>query len=95
MSDEKRMMGDYEITHSVFIGDHEIVIGENLENKDGYYYMIADARRMDLYISYENCLVSDDFTELAEQFAIRLSEQVNQLKEDHKKLPTMDYHKAR
>ena len=91
MSDEKRMMGDYEITHSVFIGDHEIVMGENLENKDGYYYMIADARRMDLYISYENCLVSDDFTELAEQFAIRLSEQVNKLREDHKKLPTMDF----
>ena len=71
MSDEKRMMGDYEITHSVFIGDHEIVMGENLENKDGYYYMIADARRMDLYISYENCLVSDDFTELFQQMDLR------------------------
>ena len=35
MSDEKRMMGDYEITHSVFIGDHEIVMEKTLRIKMG------------------------------------------------------------
>ena len=29
MSDEKRMAGDYEIIQSVYIGDREIVVGEN------------------------------------------------------------------
>ena len=44
MADEKRMAGDYEITHSVHIGDKEIVIGEDLDNKDGYFYIRAVLR---------------------------------------------------
>ena len=26
---EKRMLGDYEIIHSLYIGDREIVVGDN------------------------------------------------------------------
>ena len=33
MSDEKRMMGDYEITHSVFIGDHDIIKKNNKDKE--------------------------------------------------------------
>lgn len=35
MSDQKRMAGDYEIIQSVYIGDREIVLGENPGNQDG------------------------------------------------------------
>ena len=29
MSEEKRMVGSYEVTHSVHIGENEIVMGED------------------------------------------------------------------
>lgn len=86
MTDEKRMAGNYEITHSVHIGDKEIVIGEDLDNKDGYFYMIADYRSSDILSKYENCLLGDDFTELAEIFAQRLTEQVQKVKAEHEQI---------
>lgn len=86
MADEKRMMGDYEVTHSIHIGDNEIVMGENLNSKDGYFYMIADCIKNDMFMRYENCYVSNDFIELAEVFAQRLTEQVENLKAEHEKI---------
>ena len=86
MADEKRMMGDYEVTHSIHIGDNEIVMGENLNSKDGYFYMIADCVKNDMFMRYENCYISDDFIELAEVFAQRLMEQVQNLKNEHEKI---------
>ena len=86
MADEKRMAGDYEITHSVHIGDKEIILGEDLDNKDGYFYMVADCIGSDLFLKYENCMISDDFTELAEIFAQRLTEQVQKVKAEHEQI---------
>jgi hypothetical protein len=87
MADEKRMAGNYEITHSIHIGDNEIVMGEDLNNKDGHFYMVADCKQFDIFNNYENCFVGNDFTELAEIFAQRLTEQVQKLKEEQEKLP--------
>lgn len=87
MSDEKRMAGDYEITHSIYIGDNEIVMGQDLDNKEGHFYMVADCKRFDIFSSYENCLLGSDFTELSEIFAQRLTEQIQKLKAEQEKLP--------
>ena len=86
MSDEKRMAGDYEITHSIHIGDNELVMGENLNSQTGDFYMVADCIQNDIFIRYENCYVSKDFTELAEIFAQRLTEQIQKLKSEHEKI---------
>ncbi|MFQ7293241.1 MAG: hypothetical protein ACLRQ0_13605 [Monoglobales bacterium] len=82
MEDEKRMIGSYEITHSIHIGEHEIVMGEDLNNDEGYYYIVADCEHADIFKRYVNCLVSDDFTELAGEFASRLDKQVKKLRND-------------
>ncbi len=86
MADEKRMMGDYEVTHSIHIGDNEIVMGENMNSKTGDFYMVAECVRNDMFMRYENCYVSADFTELAEVFAQRLTEQVQKLKTEQEKI---------
>lgn len=86
MADEKRMMGDYEVTHAIHIGDNEIVMGENMSSKTGDFYMVADCVRNDMFMRYENCYVSADFTELAEMFAQRLTEQVQKLKMEQEKI---------
>lgn len=87
MSNEKRMLGDYEITHSVHIGKNEIVMGENADALEGERYIVADCKREMIFLKYENCYISDDFTELAEIFAQRLTEQVETLKQAHERMP--------
>ena len=86
MTNEKRMAGAYEITHSVHIGDKETILGEDLDNKDGYFYMVADCIGSDMFLKYENCMIGDDFTELAEIFAQRLTEQVQKVKSEHEQI---------
>ena len=82
MNKNIRKADDYIITHSVHIGDCELVMGEDLKNKDGNYYLVADYTSNELYAGYNNCLVGDDFIELAKIFAERLTEQVKIL--EHK-----------
>ena len=79
MDNDKRMAGSYEIIQSVGIGEGEIVIGEDKHNKDGLFFMVADCSTSDLFRSYENCLASGDYLEIAGIFAQRISETVKQL----------------
>lgn len=51
MDIEKRMAGDYEITAAMHIGDKEIVIGENLADKNTPY-MVAYCERNELLARY-------------------------------------------
>lgn len=41
MNKEKRMADSYEIIQATFIGDREIVMGENPANTNGLPYMVA------------------------------------------------------
>lgn len=41
MDNEIRKAGDYEITHSIHIGDRELVLGENLNAEGGNFYLAA------------------------------------------------------
>ena len=84
---EKRMAGDYEITHSVRIGEFEIIMGENPNAPDGERYIVANGKQRNIFTSYESCYVNDDFIAIAEEFAQRLTEQVQQLKAEREKMP--------
>lgn len=80
MSNEKRKAGDYTIINSIHIGNVELVLGEKMNDKDGNFYLVGNYIQNDLFARYENCLVSNDFTEVADVFADRLKEQTTQLK---------------
>lgn len=75
MSDEKRMAGDYEIIQAVQIGDREIVIGENSENRDGQKYMCAYCTANELFARYDEVLASDDYPEIVKIYGERVAEQ--------------------
>lgn len=83
---ETRKAGDYEITQSIHIGDKEIVMGENIQDKDGNFYFVADYTHNDLFAAYENCLISSDFIEIAEIYTNRMQSRINKLKEEQKKI---------
>ena len=55
-NDEIRKAGDYEITHSIHIGDRELVMGENSKAEDGQFYFIGDCTRNDLFERFENAV---------------------------------------
>ena len=86
MSDKKRYIAGYEVINSIHIGDKEIVLGMNLNDRDGHYYMLTDCERNELFERYTNSVVSNSFIELAESFLCRLNEQIEKVKIAENKL---------
>ncbi len=84
---EKRMVDNYEIINSIHIGDKEIVVGADMNNPDGLYYLVADCERNDIFERYTNALVSSDYLEIAAIYSDRLKEQISKMKNINKELP--------
>lgn len=72
---EKRMLGDYEIIHSLYIGDREIVVGDNPHAPKGERYICMNLQHMDVFLKPEVAVVSDDFTEIIQEYGNRLAAQ--------------------
>ena len=81
MIEEKRMVGDYEIIHSVYIGDREIVVGEDLANTDGNKFMCAYCCPALIYAVYDDVMGSDDYAEIIQLFGERVAEQAAKTRE--------------
>jgi len=81
MEEEKRMAGDYEIIHSVYIGDREIVVGEDLSNTEGNKFMCAYCRPDLIYAVYNEVMGSDDYAEIIQIFGERVAEQAAKTRE--------------
>ena len=87
MSKEKRMLGNYEITQSIYIGDREVVFG--VDTKDPHPFMVC-------YCDYNNPLsaawptegvASDDYLEAMQIFVDRVQSQIDRTKEELFKFP--------
>lgn len=81
MEEEKRMAGDYEIIHSVYIGDREIVVGEDLSNTEGNKFICAYCRPDLIYAVYNEVMGSDDYAEIIQLFGERVAEQAAKTRE--------------
>ncbi|MCK9480020.1 MAG: hypothetical protein M0R40_11070 [Firmicutes bacterium] len=86
MDKEKRMVGDYTIIQAIHIGNKEIVIGENMQDKNGHCYIVADYTYNELFGRYDNCMISNSYIEIAELFVQRLAQQVEQVKSEQDKM---------
>ena len=53
---EKRMAGDYEVIRALYIGDREIVLGENVQDDTGMRYMCAFCRQNALFAEYSEVI---------------------------------------
>lgn len=87
MSKEKRMLGNYEITQSIYIGDKKVVFG--VDTKDPHPFMVC-------YCDYHNPLsaawptegvASDDYLEAMQIFVDRVQSQIDRTKEELSKFP--------
>lgn len=75
MEKAKRTAGDYEIIQSFHLGDQEIVLGYDPNNKDGDNYMTAYCQSNELWRMYTDIKASPDYAEVMEIFATRLAQQ--------------------
>lgn len=85
MSDEKRMLGSYEIEQSIFIGDKEVVFG--VDKAQELPYMVC-------YCDYNNPLSAewpteaigtDDYLEAMQVFTERINLQIEQARAENEK----------
>lgn len=82
MDQEKRMAGDYIIIASLRVGDREVIIGEDPNAAKGEKFMCGLGQRTDLFVLYEDCMVSDDYLEIAELFGKRINGQVEKTRDE-------------
>lgn len=79
---DTRMIENYEVISSIYIGDKELILGEDLSNPDGHCYMTCCGTRNEILEFYSEALVGDDYLEIAEIYANRLQEQISKVKEE-------------
>ncbi len=72
--EDKRMAGNYEITHAITIGDKEIVLGRD-DNAEGLKHICAFCEKNELFAQYSEIMGSDDFAEMVEMYGQRITEQ--------------------
>lgn len=81
---EKRMADNYAITQSVWIGDKEVVMGVDMTNAMPYFCAFYTSN--ELFDSYDDCMVSDDYVEIVELFAERVRVQCQKLREEQERI---------
>ena len=81
MNDEKRMAGAYEILYAIYIGDKEIVLGENPDIGAPTRYFAGWCDKTEFYERYIGDETSD-YLEAMRIFTNGLSEQIEKVKKE-------------
>lgn len=81
---EKRMVENYEITQGIRIGDKEVVLG--VDEKSEMPYLCAFYTNNEIFGSYTDCMVADDYVEMVEMFAERVKGQCVKIREEQAKV---------
>lgn len=84
--DEIRKAGDYTIKHSMQIGGREVVLGENMDDANGHYYLVADFESNEIFERYINAFVSNDYVKIAKIYTDRISEEIDKLIDSRKNM---------
>ena len=72
---EKGTLGDYEIIHAMHIGDREIVVGDYPDAPKDERFLCVTCQHMDVFIKLEDAVVSDDYTEIIQEYGRRVAAQ--------------------
>ncbi len=86
MNTEKRMIHSYEVVSSLKIGEKEVVLAMDEKNTDGEKYMTCFVERDELFERYNECLLSDDYAEIAKHFGSRIANEAESWMEKTKNL---------
>ena len=84
--DEKRMVGDYTVINSMYIGHREIILGENPKAASGERYVCCYAERVLFYEQYLEAQVSDDFAEIVKLYGERMTQAADEIMKETEKV---------
>ena len=84
--DEKRMVGDYTVINSMYIGHREIILGENSKAASGEKYVCCYAERVMFYEQYLEAQVSDDFAEIVKLYGERVTQAADEIMKETEKV---------
>ena len=71
--DDKRMIGDYTVLNSMYVGHKEIAICENQKAAKDERYLCCYIENVIVFERYTEALVSDDFAEIAQVYGERIA----------------------
>lgn len=82
MNESKRIINDYEIIQSFYVGEKEVVVGEN---KNAEYRYICDYYESnEIFERINDCRASNDYLDIMSLFCDRAKEQVELCKQSQK-----------
>lgn len=76
---EKRMVGDYIVLKSVYVGHKEIAICENPQAASDKRYLCCYIENMTVFGCYTEVYISDDFAEITKVFEERISAEAEEI----------------
>ena len=79
---ENRMVGDYRIIRSMYVGDKEIVFGEDMESPPGKRYSCSLCQQSGPFLVHQDLVASDDYLEIVKIFGERIVAQAEKTKEE-------------
>ena len=86
MNEEKRKIGEYTVLCSVNVGEKEVILASNEQSTNGDKFLCGFVERNDLFELCKECVVSDDYIEIAHIFGSRVANEAELFKEQVKKL---------
>ena len=87
VSDEKRMLGNYEITQSIYIGDKEVVFGVDKAEQYPFLVCCCDYHNPLGAAWAQDAVASDDYLEAMQIFVDRVQAQIDRTKEELSQYP--------
>ena len=87
MADEKRTFGDYTLITSIWIGEYEIAICENLnaENKDEVY-LCGYVESNGIFGRIKDCMVSNSYADIVTCFGERITQKAEEFQMETEKI---------
>ena len=79
---EKRMAGNYEIIQSVYVGDKEVVLGENPADTSDGKYLCSLCQHSDLVALHQDLFISDNYLEVMKIFGERIVQQAEKVRQE-------------
>lgn len=83
--EEKRMIGEYEVVDSMYIGHKEIAIAKNPYAAKDERYICCYVENNVIFERYTDCLASDDFAEIVKVFGERISSAADEIIKENEK----------
>lgn len=79
---EKRMAGNYEIIQSVYVGDKEVVLGENPADTSDGKYLCSLCQHSDLGGFHQELFTSDSYLDAIKIFGERIVKQAEKVRQE-------------